>query len=158
MIVPQNRSRYTTDRTLIVGGGFVDTFSNIYNSIKPTLNNFGSFIKQNKDLLIKPVRGAVGSLAATGISKGVPTVLSHIMNRRQQRLQEQVPPPKLDEKSNEILNAIISRERSPIKNIDMESYKDVELRIPTTNIIGDGLNKKKRSYTRKTCGSGLKIF
>ena len=73
MIVPQNRSRYTTNKKFVVGRGFVDSFSNILNSIKPAFNNVGSFLKQNKDLLIKPIIGAVGDLAPSGISKGIPT-------------------------------------------------------------------------------------
>jgi len=153
MIVPENRSRYTTDRKLIVGRGFVDSFSRIFSSLKPALNSVGSFIKQNKDLVAKPLLGAIGTLAATGISKGVPSIISHIMNRRQ---RQQVPPPEIDEKTNELLKHILSRDAElPIPASNFLS-KDVEPRIPTTNIIGDGLLKKKRK-TKKS-GSGLKTF
>src|SRR6266568_9195975 len=100
MIVPRNRSRYTNDRNLILGRGFVNTFSNIFNSIKPALwnagNNIGSFIKQNKDLLVKPIIGAIGDLAATGISKGIPTLLTRIINRRaQKQIHQQQQPQKV---------------------------------------------------------------
>ena len=155
MIIPQNRSRYTTDRKLIMGRGFVDSFSNIFKSIRPALwnagNNIGSFIKQNKDLLVKPIIGAVGDLAATGISKGVPALFTHIINRRtQKRLQAQKEPedlqlpPVMDKKGIDILNSILKRESMP----------DLSTEIPTTNIIGDGLCKKKEK--RKKYGSGLK--
>src|SRR5881628_569564 len=141
MIVPRNRSRYTTDRKLILGRGFMDSFSNIFNSIKPTLwnagNNIGSFLKQNKDLLVKPIIGAVGNLAATGISKGVPALFTHIMNRRAQKREELQQPheetPIMDKKGIEILNSILKRESMPALSNE----------IPTTNIIGDGLSKKK---------------
>jgi len=165
MIVPRNRSRYTNDRNLILGRGFVNTFSNIFNSIKPALwnagNNIGSFIKQNKDLLVKPIIGAVGDLAATGISKGIPTLLTHIINRRAQKqlLKQQTelqkpqevtvaPQPDyiMDKKGIDILNSILKR----------ESMHALSNEIPTTNIIGDGLSKKKEK--RKKYGRGLKIF
>src|SRR5881628_3571410 len=145
MIVPRNRSRYTTDRKLILVRGFMDSFSNIFNSIKPALwnagNNIGSIIKQNKDLLVKPIIGAVGDLAATGISKGIPAVLSHIINRRAQKqlLKPQevtfAPQPDhiMDQKGIDILNSILKRESIPALSNE----------IPTTNIIGDGLSKKK---------------
>src|SRR5881628_4211155 len=122
MIVPRNRSRYTTDRKLILGRGLMDSFSNIFKSIKPTLwnagNNIGSFLKQNKDLLLKPIIGAVGDLAATGISKGVPALFTHIINRRaqkqllkQQKPQEVTFAPQpdhiIDQKGIDILNSIL---------------------------------------------------
>src|SRR5271163_109021 len=135
MIVPKSRSKYTNKKKLVIGRGFVDTMSNIFNSIRPTLKNVGSFIKENKDLIAKPILGAVGQLAATGISKGVPTLLSTIMNRKK---QQQLPATALTKKSEEILNAILSR----------EAPNDI---IPTTNIIGSGYKKRKS-------GSGLKTF
>jgi len=110
-----------------MGRGFVNTFSNIFNSIKSAAAPALSFIKQNKNLIAKPILGAVGSLAATGISKGIPTLLSTIMNRGQQQ-QKELPTPILDEKSKEILSNILPRE-TPIDNF----LRD----IPTTNIIGD---------------------
>lgn len=153
MIIPQNRSRYTSDRKLIMGRGFVDSFSNIFKSIRPAFNNIGSFIKQNKDLLVKPIIGAVGDLAATGISKGVPALFTHIINRRtQKRLQAQKEPedvqlpPIMDKKGIDILNSILKRESMPALSNE----------IPTTNIIGDGLCKMKNK--RKKYGSGLKNF
>src|SRR5258708_2025800 len=170
MIIPKTRFRYTTDRKLIVGKGFLDSFSfsNIFKTIKPAFNSFGTFIKQNKDQLLKPIIGAVGDLAATGISKGIPTLLSHIINRRKQKqvsnLQEQQPPPVVDKKVNEILNSILSREVTDIRS----SIPTTREEVPTTNIIGDGIQSCTRSCTkiqsctkkekRKKIGSGLKSF
>ena len=138
MIVPKSRSKYTNKKKLVIGRGFVDTMSSIFNSIRPTLKNVGSFIKENKDLIAKPILGAVGQIAATGISKGIPTLLSTIMNRKKQQQQQQLPAPALTKKSEEILNAILSR----------EAPNEI---MPTTNIIGSGYKKSK-------FGSGLKTF
>src|SRR5271163_3644640 len=135
MIVPKSRSKYTNKKKLVIGRGFVDTMSNIFNSIRPTLKNVGSFIKENKDLIAKPILGAVGQLAATGISKGVPTLLSTILNRKRQQ-QQQLSAPVITKKSEEILNAILSR----------EAPNEI---MPTTNTIGSGYKKSK-------FGSGLK--
>ena len=133
MIIPKSRSKYTNGKKLVIGRGFVDSFSNIFNSIRPALQNVGTYIKENKDLIAKPLLGAVGTLAATGI-KGAPYLLSHIMNRKKQQQLAPPPPPPLDIKSEELLQAILSREPSEM--------------IPATNIIGSG----------KKHGKGLKSF
>jgi len=142
MIEPKSRSKYTNKRKLVNGKGFVDAMSSIFNSIKsaavPVIKSVGTFVKDNKDLLAKPILGAVGSLAATGISKGVPTLLSHIMNRKKIKVAEQLPAPILDEKSKDILQGILSRE-------------EPSSMIPATNIIGS-------SILRKKYGKGLKTF
>jgi hypothetical protein len=140
MIVPRSRSKYTNGRKAVTGRGFVDSLSSIFNSIKsaalPALKSVGSFVKENKDLIAKPILGAVGQLAATGISKGLPTLLSHIMNRKKKQEIEPAPAPILDDKSKEILQNILIRERPS------------EM-IPATNIIGSG---------RKKYGKGLKNY
>ena len=59
-----------------MGRRFVDSLSSILNSISPTLQNVGLFIRENKDLITKPILGAVGQLAATSIAKGIPVLLS----------------------------------------------------------------------------------
>ena len=82
MIVPKSRSKYTTKRRLVMGRGFVDSLSSIFNSIKPALQNVGSFIRDNKDLIAKPVLGAAGKLAATAISKEISSAISVIMNKK----------------------------------------------------------------------------
>jgi len=129
--------------------GFMDSFLSIFSSIKPTLrnagNNIGSFLKQNKDRLVKPIIGAVGDLAATGISKGIPTLLTRIINRRAQKLDRilrEQQPQEIDQKGIDVLNGILKREGKPALSSE----------IPTTNIIGDGLGKKKKY------GKGLKKF
>ena len=82
MIVPKSKSKYMNKRKPVMGRGFVDSMSSIFNSIRPTLQNVGSFIRDNKDFIAKSILGAVGQLAATGISKGVSVLLTKIMNRK----------------------------------------------------------------------------
>ena len=60
MIVPKSKSKYTNTSKLVMGRGFVDSLSNIFNSIIPTLQNVGLFIGENKDLIAKPILVAVG--------------------------------------------------------------------------------------------------
>ena len=52
------------ERKNISGRGFVDTMPSIFNSIKsnigtPTLRNIASYVSTNKDLITKPVLGAI---------------------------------------------------------------------------------------------------
>ena len=58
----------------IVGRGFVDT-------IRSVLKSVGSYISTNKDLIAKPVLGAVGSLTGTAITTGIPAIINHFKNK-----------------------------------------------------------------------------
>jgi hypothetical protein len=75
--------------------------------------------------------GAVGTLAATGLTTGVPALLSHIANRNKNKLKSSKPDPiqelQLDAKSNEIIQSIIA---SPQYN-----------QTPVNNIIGSGIKR-----------------
>lgn len=53
MIVREKSKAYSSKRTLVHGRGFVDT-----------LKGIGSYISQNKDLIAKPMLGAVGDVGA----------------------------------------------------------------------------------------------
>ena len=68
--------------------------SSIFNSIKasaagvagaagaaPIFKSVGNYFADNKDLIAKPVLGAIGSLAATGLTTGIPAIISHIAKR-----------------------------------------------------------------------------
>ena len=73
--------------------------------------------------------------------------MTRIINRRAQKrdgiLQEPLEvTPIIDQKGIDILNGILKREDKPALSSE----------IPTTNIIGDGLGKKKKY------GKGLKNF
>jgi hypothetical protein len=122
MLVQKYAHGYSRKKKHITGRGFVDSLSSVFNSIKasavPTLKSIGSYVSSNKDLIAKPLLGAVGSLAATGLTAGVPALLSHIMKRKQVTVD--------DPKYKEILQSL-EPERSPV-----------------TNIIGSGVCRKKR--------------
>ena len=129
MLVQKYSYGYSKNKKYITGRGFVDSLSNVFNSIKasavPAIKSIGSYVSNNKDLIAKPLLGAVGSLAATGLTAGVPALLNHIMRRK-------------DPKYQEILHNLTPEHQPPA-------------RTPVTNIIGAGVRNKKR-------GGGIKKF
>jgi len=122
----------------ITGRGLVDSLSSIFNSIKasamPAFQSVGKYISSNKDLIAKPVLGALGSLAATGLTAGVPAILN-IMSRNRKRQLNAEPEIPNDPKYEEILQSILTS--TPQER-------------PVTNIIGSG--------TRRRRGAGVKHF
>ena len=104
MLIKKRKHGYLTHRKYMQGRGFVEF-------IKPTLQNIGSYIYQNKDLIAKPVLGAVGDLAALGLSQGGKAILEHIMQKNSSNINNKN---KLDQKGIEILNSIINE---PVSNI-----------------------------------------
>jgi hypothetical protein len=99
MIVTKNKYK---KRKHITGRGFVDS-----------LKSVGSYIASNKDLIAKPLLGAVGSLGAMALTTGVPALINHIKNRNKKTKQTDDP------KYKEILQNL----------------------MPTTNIIGSGIKQ-----------------
>ena len=104
MLVTKNK--YKKSRH-IMGRGFVD-------SMTTALKNIGSYVVSNKDLIAKPLLGAVGSLGATALTAGVPALINHIRNRNKQKTE--------DPKYQEILQGIMTPQ-------------------PVTNIIGSGIKR-----------------
>jgi hypothetical protein len=125
MLVQNYVYGYSRKKKYITGRGFVDSLSNVFNSIKasaaPAIRSIGSYVSNNKDLIAKPLLGAVGTLAATGLTAGVPALLSQIMRRKQVMTD--------DPKYKEILQNFTSP--------------------PVTNIIGSGVRKKRGSGIKK---------
>ena len=120
MLVQRYSYGYSQKKKYITGRGFVDSLSNVFNSIKasavPAMKSIGSYVSNNKDLIAKPLLGAVGTLAATGLTAGVPALLSHIMRRK-------------DPKYQEILQSFTSEAtHSPARQ-------------PVTNIFGSGVKR-----------------
>ena len=115
MITNKKDRSYTTHKKYVKGKGFLDSLSS-------TMRNIGSYVSQNKDLIAKPMLGAVGNLAALGITEGGQKLLSHIMdkNNKASKMPENTSPEAM-----KILQNIINR--SP--------------EIPTTNVIGSGIKK-----------------
>ena len=91
MLITKNARGYSRKKKYIVGRGFVDTLSSVFNSLKasavPALKGIGSYVSNNKDLIAKPLLSAVGLLAATGLTSGVPTLIGHIMNKNKNEKQ-----------------------------------------------------------------------
>jgi len=114
MIIIKRKRGYGAKRKYIQGTGFVD-------SLTSSLKGIGSYISQNRDLIAKPLLGAVGNLAATGLTEGTKALLNHIVKKKAQRGPVS---PKLDEKAVAVLQNIIG-----------------DSSIPVTNIIGSGIKK-----------------
>src|SRR5208282_5337371 len=107
MLVNKNSYGYSQNKKYITGRGFVDTMSNAFNSFK-------SYVSANKDLIAKPLLGAVGSLAATALTTGVPALISHIVNRNKNHSQPKLPD---DPKYKEILKSLLTEPGPPVSNI-----------------------------------------
>ena len=115
MIIVKRTHGYGSRRKYIHGYGFIDSLSS-------TLRNVGSYVYQNKDLIAKPLLGAVGNLAATGLEKGGIAYLNHIINKKSQNKSDSqdlngINPPQLDSKSLAILQNIKGNSDIPISNI-----------------------------------------
>ena len=95
MLVNKNTYGYSRNKKHITGRGFVDTMSSAFNSFKsslaPAFRSVSSYIGTNKDLIAKPLLGAIGSLAATGLTTGVPALISHIANKDKNRSEPKLP-------------------------------------------------------------------
>ena len=129
MLINKNRYGYSKYKRHITGRGFVDTFKNI-----------ASFVSSNKDLVAKPLLSAVGTLAATGLTSGVPALLSRISNRNKGKSAKQKIPD--DPKYKEILQNMMTRQSEP---------------APVTNIIGSGARGRTGDGLRRS-GAGIKTF
>src|SRR5271166_5777196 len=90
MSINTNVYGYSKNKKYVEGRGFVDSLSSIFNSIKasamPAFQSVGKYISSNKDLIAKPVLGAFGSLAATGLTAGVHAILNHMSRNRKRQL------------------------------------------------------------------------
>src|SRR6478609_4630503 len=107
MIIIKRKRGYGANKKYVQGRGFVDSLG------------IGSYIFQNRDLIAKPLLGAVGNLAATGLTEGVKALTNHIINKKAQKGS-----PKLDEKAVAVLQNIMG-----------------DSNIPVANIIGSGIKK-----------------
>ena len=121
MIIKKKDRSYTTHKKYIQGKGFLDSLSS-------TLRNVGSYISQNKDLIAKPMLGAVGNLAAFGLTELGKQQLSRLINKNNKSKTTELSPKDLE----------------IIQNILPNSLSDkvaLTKSVPTTNIIGSGIKK-----------------
>ena len=138
-----NKTKYgfSSRKKHISGKGFIEILSNVLSSLKssatPVFKSFGNFIVENKDLITKPLLGAVGSLAATGLVAGVPTLSTHIAKRNRKQniantlmktMQQEVVSENVEPKYKEILQNIINSKSNgssgnPLTNIIRSGWK-----------------------------------
>src|SRR6266516_1207491 len=106
MMIVQRTHGYGARRKYIQGKGFVDSLSS-------SLRSIGSYVSQNKDLMAKPLLGAVGNLVATGLTEGTKALLNRIISKKAGVKTESgntADIPQLDSKSQAILQNIIGAE------------------------------------------------
>ena len=140
MLVNRYYYGYSNKKKHVTGTGFVDLLSSIFNTLKsataPVFTTVGNYVSENKDLIAKPILGALGSLAATGLATGIPTIISHIANRNKkkhignhvsQTMQQEIVSENVEPKYKEILQNIVNSKNN-------NSYGN-----PLTNIIGSGI-------------------
>ena len=119
MIITKRNKGYSSKRKYIQGQGFVDS-----------LRSIGSYIVQNKDLIAKPMLGAVGNLGAFGLTEGGKALITHLINKKRDNKVSvnNSDLPQLSPKGKEILESIINGQSSSSNN-------------SVTNIIGSGIKK-----------------
>ena len=158
MLVNRNRYGFSSKKKHVTGTGFVDSLSSIFNSIKasavPILKSVGNYVADNKDLIAKPILGAIGSLAATGLSAGLPAIISHIAKRNRSKNNadqgftgnkqtgpQEVLSENLEPKYKEILQNIVKSKNNTnsSSNDSDNSSSNKILQNPLTNIIGSGI-------------------
>ena len=79
MIVNQKSRAYSSKRTTIHGRGFVDT-----------LKGIGSYVYQNKDLIAKPMLGAVGDIGALAMVEATKALIRKATAKRKDPESEQI--------------------------------------------------------------------
>jgi len=59
MLIKKNAYGYSQKKKYIIGRGFIDALSSVFNSLKasavPTIRSIGSYGSNNKDLIAKPL-------------------------------------------------------------------------------------------------------
>ena len=118
MIVKTKRG-YKAKRKYIQGKGFID-------SLTSSLRGISSYVSQNKDLIAKPLLGAVGNLAATGLTEGTKALVNHINKKN---AENKITPnsntnsPPSDAKYLAILQNLMGDSNVPVSNIIGSSIK-----------------------------------
>jgi hypothetical protein len=141
-----NTVRYGySNKKYVSGRGLVDSmssaFSQIGNAFKSSagtvFKSIGSYLSKNKDLIAKPILGAVGSLGAAALTAGVPAAIAAIQairNKKQLPSQSSVQLPAQSPVPMPIPENVKYKEI--LKNIlDAQSPS----MVPVTNIIGSGI-------------------
>ena len=166
MLVSQNSYGFSNSKKYIEGQGFVDIMSSAFRSVVPALKSVGtsmtSYLDKNKDLIAKPILGAIGALAATGLTAGVPAMISHIVNRNRGKNRPPSGPLVLPDSAVSAVSAktIVPQDsalfrslEAPVETekgiLEQGKYKEILNSLmhahanvrPVTSIIGSGLKK-----------------
>ena len=162
MLVSQNSYGFSNNKKYIEGQGFVDFMSSAFRSVVPALKSVGSsmtsYLDKNKDLIAKPILGAIGALAATGLTAGVPAMISHIVNRNRGKNRPPSGPLVLPDSAvssttivpqdSALFRSLESSQAQSIPdNPEQGKYKEILNSLinanvrPVTSIIGSGLKK-----------------
>jgi hypothetical protein len=94
MIITKRTHGYSSRKKYIQGQGFMDSLASTFRSV-------GSYVGQNKDLLARPLLGAVGNLAAAGVTEGGKALLDRLMKRHYNNNKVE-----LDSKAKELIETI----------------------------------------------------
>ena len=86
MLVKKKNLIFSNKRKYVQGSGFMD--------------GIGSFILENKDLIAKPLLGAVGNIGAMALTEGSKFLLNKLVNNNKNKS------PQLDEKSKQIIEEL----------------------------------------------------
>jgi hypothetical protein len=172
MLINKRTYGYSRNKKHITGRGFVDSLSSVFNSLKasvaslgvsPALRNIASYVSTNRDLIAKPVLGAVGSLAAQGLTAAVPALLSHIMSRTSGSASSNTSQAAGSSSGSSRASASRASEIT-----DDPKYKEILQSMiatpPVSNIIGSGVPQVRHlrfdlERRAKACrGAGIKRF
>jgi len=86
MLVKKKNLMYSNQRKYVQGSGFMD--------------GIGSYILENKDLIAKPLLGAVGNIGAMALTEGSKFLLNKLTNNSKNKS------PQLDGKSKQIIEEL----------------------------------------------------
>ena len=163
MLVSQNSYGFSNSKKYIEGQGFVDFMSSAFRSVVPALKSVGtsmtSYLDKNKDLIAKPVLGAIGALAATGLTAGVPAMISHIVNRNRGKNRPPSGPLVLPDSAN-TPNTIVPQDSALFRSLESaqaQSIPDNPEQGKYKEILNSLINANVRPVT-SIIGSGLKKF
>ena len=140
MIVNKTKYGCSSRKKYVAGKGFVDSLSNVFSSLKssatPVFKSIGNYVVENKDLIAKPLLGAIGSLAATGLAAGVPTIIAHIANRNRKQNNANTPMKTMQQEN--VSENLVSKYKEILQNI-IYSKRNDSSGTPLTNIIGSSI-------------------
>ena len=113
MLVNKNYYGHSNKKKHVTGKSFVYSLLSIFDTIESAtvivFKTVENYVSENKDLIAKPILGALGSLAATGLATGIPTIISHIANRNKKKhignsvSQQEIVSENVEPKNKEIL-------------------------------------------------------